>query len=66
MAEQAARKADIKVELRRLHHDDIAQADEVLRIGWQGITAMQQVDGKLYMAIVADHLAREMEKIKTL
>ena len=66
LAQQAAREADIEVELRRLHHDDIAQADEVLRIGWQGITAMQTVDGKLYMAIVADHLAREMEKIKRL
>lgn len=66
LVQQAARKADIEVELRGLHHDDIVQADEVLRIGWQGITAMQSVDGKLYMAIVADHIAREMEKIQTL
>ena len=66
LVQQAARKADIEIELRRLHHDDIVQADEVLRIGWQGITAMQSVDGKLYMAIVADHIAREMEKIQTL
>ena len=66
LAQRAARKAEIEVEVRGLHHDDIVQADEVLRIGWQGITAMQSVDGKLYMAIVADHIAREMEKIQTL
>lgn len=66
LVQQAARKADIEVEVRGLNHDDIVQADEVLRIGWQGITAMQSVDGKLYMAIVADHLAREMEKIQKL
>ena len=66
LVQKAARNADIEVELQGLHHDDIVQADEVLRIGWQGITAMQSVDGKLYMAIVADHIAREMEKIQTL
>ena len=66
LAQRAAHAAEIEVEMRRLHHDDITKADEVLRIGWQGITAMQRVDGKLYMAIVADHLAREMEKIKRL
>ena len=63
VVEQVAQRAQLKVERRAISHEDIVQADEVMTIGWQGITAMQKVDGKGYMSIVAERLAREMEKI---
>lgn len=63
IVERAARKAQIEVERRAISHRDVAQADEVLSISWQGITAMQKVDNKTYMSIVAERLASEMEKL---
>ena len=51
MLEQATRKAGYKVEYRTLKRADLATADEVLVMNWQGITAMQQVNGKPYMSI---------------
>lgn len=60
---KAAHNAHIEVERRALYRRDVAQADEVLMIDWQGITAAEKVDGKPYMAIIAEHLAREMERL---
>ncbi len=63
MAVEAAQRVDIEIENRRINHADIVAADEVMFIGWQGITAMQKVDGKQYMAIIAERLAREIDKL---
>lgn len=60
--EQATRKAGYEVECRTLKRSDLIAADEVLRMNWQGLTAMQQVNGKPYMAIIAEKIARELEK----
>lgn len=66
VVEQIAKRTQLKVERRTISHDDIVQADEVLTISWQGITAMQKIDGKRYMSIVAERLAREMERFSNL
>ena len=60
MLEQATRKAGYKVEYRTLKRADLATADEVLVMNWQGITAMQQVNGKPYMSIIAENIARNL------
>jgi hypothetical protein len=31
-------------------------------MNWQGLTAMQTVNGKPYMAIIAENIAKELEK----
>ena len=61
--ELAAKRANISVEQRTFRHEDMMLSDEVIIISWQGITAMQSVDNKTFMSIVAEHLAREMEKL---
>ena len=60
MLEQATRKSGYKVEYRTLKRADLATADEVLVMNWQGITAMQQVNGKPYMSIIAENIARNL------
>ena len=63
LLEQAAQKAGIQIEKRPICREDILRADEVLIADWQGISAAQHVDGKQYMAIIAERLAREIEKL---
>lgn len=63
IVEQAAAKANIGIERRAFKHEEMMQADEVIVISWQGITAMQSVDNKTFMSIIAEHLAHEMDKI---
>ena len=63
LLERAAQKAGMEVEKRPICREDVTQADEVLIADWQGITAAQHVDGKQYMAIIAERLAREIEKL---
>ena len=60
MLEQATRKAGYKVEYRTLKRADLATADEVLVMNWQGLTAMQTVNGKPYMSIIAENIARNL------
>ena len=62
MLEQATRKAGYKVEYCTLKRADLATADEVIVMNWQGLTAMQTVNGKPYMAIIAENIAKEFEK----
>ena len=57
LLEQATRKAGYKVEYCTLKRSDLATADEVLVMNWQGLTAMQQVNGKPYMSIIAENIA---------
>lgn len=63
LLEQAARKAGLPLEKRQLKADDLNSADEVLRISWQGVTAMAHVDGRAYMSILAERIAREFENL---
>lgn len=60
MLELATRKAGYKVEYHTLKRADLATADEVLVMNWQGLTAMQQVNGKPYMSIIAENIARNL------
>lgn len=63
IVEQAAARANIAVERKAFTHEEMMLADEVIVISWQGITAMQSVDNRTFMSIIAEHLAREMEKL---
>lgn len=60
MLEQATRKAGYKVEYCTLKRSDLATADEVLVMNWQGLTAMQLVNGKPYMSIIAENIASKL------
>ena len=60
IAQRAANRCKYSVEMRRLTTQDIASADEVLILSWQGITAIQSIGERQYMNIVAQHLADEM------
>ncbi len=60
-AEQAAREASLTVIRRPLTRDDLASADEVLTVNYQGVTAIARIGGKPYMAIIAEKLAEYME-----
>lgn len=62
MLEQATRKAGYKVEYSTLKRADLATADEVIVMSWQGLTAMQTVNGKPYMSIIAENIAKKFEK----
>ena len=62
MLEQATRNAGYKVEYCTLKRADLATADEVIVMNWQGLTAMQTVNGKPYMSIIAENIAKEFEK----
>lgn len=63
LLERATRKAGYAVEYRVLQQTDLASADEVIVMDWQGITAMEQVNGKPYMSILAERIAEELESI---
>lgn len=63
MLERAARKAGVKIERREISHQMLRQADEVMTINWQGITAMHHVDGRICLSLTAERLARELEEL---
>lgn len=60
-AELAAREASLAVVSRPLTRDDLASADEVLTVNYQGVTSIARIDGKPYMSIIAEKLAECME-----
>lgn len=63
MLEQGTRKAGYEVEYASLRQADLASADEVIVMDWQGITAMEQVNGKPYMSILAERIANELMEL---
>ncbi len=63
-AEQAARKANLTVQKRPLTLGDLASADEVFTVNFQGVTSISRIDSKLYMSIIAGRVAEEMEPAK--
>ena len=61
IADRAAKRCRYGVEIGRITTQDIASADEILLISWQGITSIQNIGERQYMNIVANHLAQEMK-----
>ena len=60
-AGQAARRASLAIHRQPLTLDDLAAADEVLTVNFQGITSMARIGNKPYMSIIAERLAACME-----
>lgn len=63
LLERATRKAGYAVEYKALQQADLTSADEILVMDWQGITAMEMVNGKPYMSILAERIAEELESV---
>jgi len=60
-AEQAARDASFSVVCRQLARDDLASADEVLTVNYQGVTSLARIGRRIYMSVIAEKLAERME-----
>ncbi len=60
-AERAARAASFEVVRRQLTRDDLASADEVLTVNYQGVASISRIGRKPYMSIIAEKLAESME-----
>lgn len=63
-AEAAAHKAELTVQKRPLTLGDLASADEVFTVNFQGVTSISRIDSKPYMSIIAGRIAEEMEPAK--
>lgn len=63
MLERATCKAGYAVQYDNLCQTDLAAADEVIVMDWQGITAIEQINNKPYMAILAEQIASELESV---
>ena len=63
MLERATRKAGYAVQYDNLCQADLASADEVIVMDWQGITAIEQINNKPYMAILAEQIASGLESV---
>lgn len=61
IAEQAARRASLTIRRQPLTTDDLAAADEVLTVNFQGVTSIARIGRKPYMSIIAERLASCME-----
>lgn len=61
LVERAASNLQLKVERAPLTVQQLKDADEVLILSWQGITAIGHIEGKPYMSIIAERLAQEIE-----
>lgn len=64
LATQAARAAGLDIQYRRLMVEDLADADEVIIIDWQGVTAISEIAGRPYMDIIAHKIAKLLEAQK--
>lgn len=60
--EQATRRAGYELRYEALHQADLTSADEVLIMSWQGVSAVEHINGKPYMAILAERIAKEFNK----
>lgn len=58
---EAARRAGMSIEHKRLTATDLNDADEVFTACWQGITSMAHIGKRIYMSIMAEKIAIEME-----
>lgn len=61
IAKEAARRAGMSIEHKRLTATDLNDADEVFTACWQGITSMAHIGKRIYMSIMAEKIAIEME-----
>lgn len=59
--ERTAHILRLKVEHAPLTVKMLQEADEVLALSWQGITAIGHIDNRPYMSIIAERMAAEIE-----
>lgn len=57
---QALERAGREVEVREIMVDELAGADEVWGVGYEGITSLMECDGRVYSDIIADATARRL------
>lgn len=57
---QALERAGREVEVREIMVDELAEADEVWGVGYEGITSLMECDGRVYSDIIADATARRL------
>ncbi len=63
LAERAATLSGLQVEHHRLMIADLADADEVIMVDWQGVSAISEFAKRPYMDILAHNIAKELERI---
>lgn len=63
LAKSAAMRAGLQIEQRRLRVEDLADADEVIVVDWQGVTAISEIANRPYMDIIAHNIAKALERI---
>lgn len=61
LATTAARAAGVKIERKRIMVSDLKDADEIIYVNWQGVTAIAHLNNKPYMSIMAEKIAKAME-----
>ena len=57
---RALERAGRTVEVREILRDELATADEVWGVGYEGITSLTECDGRIYSDIIADATARRL------
>lgn len=60
--ERATRDAGYEIVYDHLQQSDLATADEVLIMSWQGLSAVSHINAKPYMSIIAERISKEFEK----
>lgn len=63
LTEKAAMLAGLQIEHRRLTIADLRDADEVIVVDWQGVSAISEIANRPYMDILAHNIAKGLERI---
>lgn len=62
---RAAEQLGIKLHIHPLHTEELPRYDELLAVDHRGITAIGSCDGQPFIALKAERIAAEMERIVT-
>ena len=61
LIERASISLGFEVEQKQLTVEMLQDAEEVVIASWQGLTAINHIDSKPYMSIIAERIAAQME-----
>ena len=61
LIERASISLGFEVEQKQLTVEMLQDAEEVAIASWQGITAINHIDSKPYMSIIAERIVAQME-----
>ena len=64
LLEQAAELSGLNVTYERISLSDIANADEVLTVTYQGVTSVSRIGEKNYFVSLADKIAKTIETLE--